>query len=59
MAKLAHSHPNGVLVECFRCEQLFHEDDGDDAAGRMIAEPVCRECGPEVLADNGQFGVGA
>jgi hypothetical protein len=59
VSKLAHSHPDGLLVECFWCEALFHEDDGDERAGRLVAEPVCRQCGPEVIAEHAQFGVGA
>lgn len=52
MAKLAHSHPNGLLVVCSCCDRLIHEDDRDERATEACeGEPVCSECAPAVKAN--------
>lgn len=59
MSKLAHSHPRGLLVDCMRCERLVYEADCDALASELCEANICRDCAPEVIEENGQFGVGA
>lgn len=60
MSKLAHSHPDGLLIPCSRCEGLEFEDMMDaEATDLCDGEPICTTCAPEVIEENGQFGVGA
>ncbi len=60
MSKLSHSHPDfDPPSPCERCETLVFPEEASLRVFEITGEYLCPSCGDEVLAANGQFGVGA
>jgi hypothetical protein len=62
MSKLSHSNPafQDVGVVCIRCTCWVDSAACSAKASDLCnGEPVCEDCAPEVIEENGQFGLGA
>ena len=61
MGKLFHSNPafGGVAVQCAYCLEAVDEHTCNPIASDLAGDHICEVCAPQVIEDNGQFGVGA